>query len=388
MKILNVSSTLDPVTGGGEAERSYQMSRFLSQSKIDCQILTIDHGLDAERKAFLGKGGVVALPWISRRYYIPRVSFSKIDSLVREADVVHLMGHWHILNALVYISARKLNKPYVICPAGSLLIFGRSMWFKKLYNSIVGKKIIKNASMCIAITPDEENLFLEYGVSKNRIQIIPNGIAEIDFQSNNDSLFRQKYSLGSRPFVLFVGRLNLIKGPDLLLKAFCRLKDQLPGLDLVYAGPDGGMLDELRNVVLAERLTDRVHFLGYLGETDKSDAYHSADFLVIPSRHEAMSIVVLEAGVCGTPVLITDQCGFNQIAETGGGWVVPATVDGLENGLLKVVSDPGRLKVGGLKIKKFVMNNYSWKVIVQNFTELYSSILNNQSTQPDNKELR
>jgi glycosyltransferase involved in cell wall biosynthesis len=139
---------------------------------------------------------------------------------------------------------------------------------------------------------------------------------------------------------------------------------------------------------LAERLTDRVHFLGYLGETDKSDAYHSADFLVIPSRHEAMSIVVLEAGVCGTPVLITDQCGFNQIAETGGGWVVPATVDGLENGLLKVVSDPGRLKVGGLKIKKFVMNNYSWKVIVQNFTELYSSILNNQSTQPDNKELR
>lgn len=53
MKILNVSSTIDPVTGGGEAERSFQMSKFLAQSGADCRVLTVDTGLTAGRKGLV-----------------------------------------------------------------------------------------------------------------------------------------------------------------------------------------------------------------------------------------------------------------------------------------------------------------------------------------------
>lgn len=374
MKVLNVSNTIDPVTGGGEAERSFQMSKFLAQSGADCRVLTVETGLGAERRNFLGAGRVIALPCLFRRFYVPRFSFSQINSLVGEADVIHLMGHWNILNALVYFAIRKQNKPYVVCPAGALPIFGRSKLFKRIYNLVVGKKIIRNASMCIAVTPDEIGSFVSYGVKQDKIHVIPNGIAETDFLAEDNKHFREKYGLGLRPFILFVGRLNLIKGPDLLLKAFCDIKSQFTGIDLVFVGPDGGMLIELRNVAKSENAEDRVHFLGYLGGVDKSHAYHAAEFLAIPSRHEAMSIVVLEAGVSGTPVLLTDQCGFNQVADVGGGWVVPATVDGLRAGLTEVLSSPGEIEVAAARIKKYVTGNFSWAVIVQEYWKLYSTL--------------
>jgi glycosyltransferase involved in cell wall biosynthesis len=375
MKILNVSNTIDAITGGGEAERSFQMSKFLAQSGADCRVLTIDTGLDDERKRFLGEGRVIALQCIFKRFYVPRFSFNQINTLVREADVIHLMGHWTFLNALVYYSIRKYNKPYVVCPAGALRIFGRSKLFKRIYNLVVGNRIIQNASMCIAVTPDETDSFIAYDVKQSRIHVIPNGIAETDFLADDSKSFREKFGLGVRPFILFVGRLNLIKGPDLLLKAFCEIQNQFSDVDLVFVGPDGGMLTELKNIVKNANASDRVHFLGYLGGVDKSHAYHAAEFLAIPSRHEAMSIVVLEAGVSEAPVLLTDQCGFNQIADVGGGWVVSATVEGLKNGLIEVISDAAKIKTASVKIKSYVLNNFTWTAIVQEYWKLYSSLL-------------
>ncbi|BBO99934.1 glycosyltransferase [Sulfuriferula nivalis] len=375
MKILNVSNTLDPITGGGEAERSFQMSKFLVRLGADCHVLTVDTGLSVERKGFLGKGGVIALPCLLRRFYIPKFSFRVINELVHEADIVHLMGHWTILNALVYLAIRKKNKPYVVCPAGALPIFGRSKLIKMFYNFVVGKQIIRNASMCIAVTPDEERAFKAYGVRREEIQVIPNGIAASDFMAEDNKKFREKYELGMRPFILFMGRLNLIKGPDLLLEAFCNVMEKFPEFDLVFVGPDGGMLAELQVIAKSAGAAGRVHFVGYLGGVDKSHAYHAAAFLAIPSRHEAMSIVALEAGICGTPVLLTDQCGFNQIADVGGGWVVPATVEGIGKGLNEVLRDASGVERASVKIKEYVAESFSWEVVVLEYCQLYSTIL-------------
>jgi hypothetical protein len=56
----------------------------------------------------------------------PAGGWGKIRQLVNGADVIHLMGHWSVLNALVNVASRRAGKPNVICPAGALLIFGRS----------------------------------------------------------------------------------------------------------------------------------------------------------------------------------------------------------------------------------------------------------------------
>jgi glycosyltransferase involved in cell wall biosynthesis len=196
---------------------------------------------------------------------------------------------------------RRLRKPYVVCSAGALPIYGRSKSLKRLYNWIVGRRIIQNANAYIAITGDERSHFEAYGVEANQVVVIPNGINTDNYPESDGAEFRRKYGLGDYPFILFVGRLNSIKGPDLLLRAFCKVKDDFQVHRMVFAGPDEGMLSELRETAAAHEISDRVLFCRLSGWGCQEQAFHASELVVIPSRQEAMSIVVLEAGIAGKP---------------------------------------------------------------------------------------
>ena len=374
MKVLNVIMSLDRVTGGGSVERTVQMSRSLVKAGVECTILTTDLGVTPDRVEELEGVAIVALPCLSQRFYLPKFKYKDIERLVRDADIIHLMTHWTFLNALVYFIARRQKKPYVVCPAGVLLIYGRSKVIKTFYNWIIGRSLIRNAAGHIAITADEIPQFRTYGVRNDSITIIPNGIDPENFKDNRVNDFRTKYGLGGVPFILFMGRLNAAKGPDLLLRAFCNAREHLAPYHLVFAGPDQDMSAELRAIVAEYNLGERVHFLGYVGGLDKSRAYHAADLLVIPSRREAMSIVVLEAGITGTPVLMTDRCGFNAMADAGGGTIVSASVGGLEKGLVDTLSNPVDLKTKGQRLKAYVAKHFLWNSIIQKYIQLYKDI--------------
>lgn len=375
MKILNVNMTLDPVFGGGTAERTFQISRFLAKAGIECTVLTTDLGLTPERINYLEGIKVISLPCSLKRFYIPKFSYKQIKNIVDSVDIVHLMGQWTFINALVYFVAHRLKKPYVVCPAGSLPIYGRSKLLKWLYNWIIGKKIIRNASGHIAISPDEIFQFQTYGIHSDNVSNISNGINREDYLARDNWGFRSKYGLGNPPFILFFGRLNYIKGPDLLLRAYCNIKDAFKDYHLVFVGPDEGMLSELREIVSKIGVWDRVHFIDYLGGTDKSKAYHASELLVISSRQEAMSIVVLEAGITGTPVLLTDKCGFTDIDKIDGGRVVPATVDGIQKGLIELLKNPVKLIAMGENLKKYINKHFSWEIIADKYLKLYKEIL-------------
>lgn len=375
MKVLNVNMSLDPVAGGGTAERTFQMSRFLAKAGIECIVLTTDLGLTPKRIKDMDGVKVVAFPCLVKRFYVPKISYGLIKRIVADIDVFHLMGHWTVINAIVYFIGRSLNKPYVVCPAGALQIYGRSKIIKKIYNWVIGKSIIRNANGHIAITKDEKNQFQDYGVDVGKVSIISNGINPEDFKEIDAADFRGKYGIGNAPFIIFVGRLNSIKGPDLLLGAFCKLKEKIRDFHLVFVGPDEGMLAELKEKVANDNVGDRVHFIDYLGGIEKSNAYHAAELVVIPSRQEAMSFVVLEAGITGTPVLITDQCGFSEVASIGGGYVVDASIEGIEKGLIEILTDPNGLQSKGINLKKYIYTHFLWDLVIDKYIKLYSEIL-------------
>ena len=371
--------SLDPVTGGGSAERTLQISRALNRAGHLCTILTTDTGLSPAYLQQCRKWGlsVVALPSLWKRFYLPKPSQDLIERLVAGADVVNLMNHWTLINALVYRSVTKLAKPYTVCPAGALPIFGRSKVLKNLYNHLIGREIILHADGCIAISSNEIDHFKSYCVLPGKVSVIPNGVNSDDFPESNGKKFRVRYGLGEVPVILFLGRLNIIKGPDMLLEAFCRYSqdERMRAYHLVFAGPDGGMLNELRRMVEASDVKDRVHFTGHIGGSEKSDAYRAADFLVIPSRQEAMSIVVLEAGITGTPVLITDQCGFDDVDAISGGMVVAASIEELQEGLLTMIGNPDKLKIMGENLLKFTREHFLWDHIMNRYLELFSRIM-------------
>jgi glycosyltransferase involved in cell wall biosynthesis len=173
-----------------------------------------------------------------------------------------------------------------------------------------------------------------------------------------------------------MGRLNFIKGPDMLLRAFIALSREFGSLHLVFAGPDEGLADSLRDMARGADVQSRVHFLGPVSGADRAGAYAASSLLAIPSRQEAMSLVALEAGICATPVLLTDQCGFNEIGAIGGGKVVNASPDSLQSGLRDLLTG-GSLREMGSRLKDHVTRNYLWTAAAHKYMQLFERIAAN-----------
>lgn len=367
--------SIDSTRGGGTAERTVQMSKALAEAGHTCVIMTLDIGIDDNKKEDLKGVEIVAFPCLSNRYYFPLFSFLILKHTIKSADIIHLMGHWTFINAITYLFIRLYKKKYVVCPAGALPLQGRSRSLKKLFNFIIGRSIIKNANAHIFISQDEISHFASYGVSEKTIVWIPNGINSKNLEEKDDSGFRQKFKIGTNPYILFIGRLNLIKGPDILLQAFSNVKDIFPDHHLVVAGPDEGLLKSLIQTALANKMEHRVHFIGPILGKIKSQCLHAANLMVIPSRNEAMSIVVLEAGVTNLPVILTDRCGLNYLEDINAAIVTEASVDGVTLGLKRALSTPSETKIIANNLKQHVVENYLWQQVTHKIVSAYQNIL-------------
>jgi len=341
-------------------------------------VLALDLSLTQARIEALEGARVVALECINRRFFVPRVSLRALGELVRDADVVHLLGHWTVLNALVFKACRRYGKPYLFCPAGALRPYGRSLALKRVYEVLVGRDIVQSASACVAITNDERADFVACGVSLERIEVIPNGIDPDQFEVQEgreaEQRLRKRFGIERSPFVLFLGRLNEIKGPDLLLDAFARIADKFPELHLVFAGPDGGMLATLRATCERRSLSQKVHFVGYLDVAEKVVALRAATLLAIPSRQEAMSLVVLEAGIVGTPVLFTSSCGLDEVSRRGAGAMVGVSESAIADGLSLSLSNPDSRHASGKRLNHLVREKYLWQIQAGRYIALFDRL--------------
>jgi len=363
LHVLCVTVLLDPVTGGGTAERTFQLASYFAEKGDVVTVLTTDVGLMEDRRRAIPGAEIVGLRCLLRRFFVVEPRLALIAALVRRSDVVHLMGHWNILNALAFVVARWYRVPYVICPAGELKLYGRSLLMKRVFNGLVGRSIVRCASGWVAVTEGEFPDFRSYGIDPSQIRVLPNGV---DVQAlmhlpRTDVLAR--LGVGSGEYILFMGRLNPIKGPDLLLAAFASVAKDHPWLHLVLAGPDGGLQEALIQDTLRFGLEVRVHFAGYVSGADKATLYKNALFLAIPSRHEAMSIVVLEAGAVGVPVLLTDQCGFDRVGDVEGGVVVAADQTSIAAGIQHLLRRRCDLEKMGRNLNRLIVENYSWDII-------------------------
>lgn len=370
--------SMDVIKGGGTVERILKVHIALNKiDKVNSRILSIVSGKDSD--VDLPENEITLLPCLNRRWYLPVPKLSIVKKILEWADVVHITNHWTIINAWVYFLVKRMNKPYVICPAGSLTIFGRSLLIKKIYHFIIGHRLIKNASAGIAVSKDEINLLIKNGLKSHLIHHLPNGVNQSDFKYNEPFLFKNAAGIKhSEPYILFVGRLNEIKAPDILLDAFISIKDYIKH-HLVYVGPDEGMKPLLEKKVKEKNLIHRVHFFGFAEGELKSSAYYGTDLLVVPSRHEAMSIVALEAAITATPVLLTNQCGFSSLVNAGGGIEVAPTIEGIKTGLQKLLVLSSDLKTMGENGKKLIQKKYTWEIIANKHLDVFSKVISSNN---------
>lgn len=379
MRVLHVNHLLDPVLGGGTAERTFQLSRELALLGADCTILTMDIGKSHSRAVGIPQLRVEALPCIHPRFFLPTMSVGRIDAVVEAVDIVQIFGNWTVLNLLVWRACRRLSKPFVFCPAGALPSFGRSLLLKRMYTRWVTRGLVRDAARYVCITEDERTHFIQLGADESRLETIPNGIDPEKYCMADPARamaeFRAGLEIGTSPFILFLGRLNRIKGPDLLLEAFSVVAGKWPEHHLVLGGPDGGMLSQLRQLAVGKGLGNRVHFPGFVVAGAKAAALHAAELLAIPSRSEAMSIVVLEAGACGCPVLFTDACGLGEFQGRGAGTMVAVDAQAMATALDRLLGQPSALKAQGERLKDLVTSEFLWSGQASHCLSMYEQIL-------------
>ena len=293
---------------------------------------------------------------------------------LHDYDVVHIYGLYDLIGATVAWFCRRRGIPYVLEPLG---MFGpkiRSKQKKRLYNRLVGNALFDGATVVVATSEGERAELIEGGIQTERVVLRRNGIELSEFQSlPAPGAFRNKIGVGEKErLVLFLGRLSFIKGLDLLVQAWAEIKTEAR---LVIAGPDDddGCLERIQGLINELNLADRVILTGPLYGSDKLQALVDADFFIVPSRYESFGNAAAESIACGTPVLVTDQCGIATLVDQGAGLVVECNPESLVDGITRLINDESllvRLREGCARLA----TKLSWDEPVVEMESLYKKI--------------
>jgi glycosyltransferase involved in cell wall biosynthesis len=181
---------------------------------------------------------------------------------------------------------------------------------------------IRKARIAIAVSEEEAKHYEEFGVSRQKIRIVPNGIDLETFSPGDPGDDLTAIPSGSK-LVGYVGRLDPIKGLLVLLKAFESICHETPGTKLVLIGPDFGMKQVLASVIRRKGMTG-VIFLDPVANDRLPNIYRTLDVIVTPSFFEIFGMSTLEAMACGRPVVSTAVGGVSDLIQEGrNGLLVP-----------------------------------------------------------------
>lgn len=201
----------------------------------------------------------------------------------------------------------------------------------------------------------------------DRLSAIPHGVEPPAAQA------RVATPHSGPPRVLFVGKLEPVKGPDLLLEAVDRLVVAGIPLDVSLVG--GGSLEAELRTRATELRSGRVTFLGVRRGRDLDPLYAAADIVVVPSRQESLSMVVLEAMAAGCPILATDVGGIPEIAhEPRNALLVRPDPDALAGGLRRLIEEPS-LRASMAEANRLDARQRTWAVVVDRYVSLYRALL-------------
>lgn len=248
--------------------------------------------------------------------------------------------------------------------------------FKKIYDIFWGNDILKHASKIVGVSNYEVEQFRQAGIPDEKISLIPNGVKYISPESLPPlGQFKERHNLREKHIILYVGRIHKIKGIDFLIRAFHLFIRSWAGDDvaLVIVGPDDGYRSVLENLVEQLGLGDKVKFIGHISPL--ATAYQDADVLVYPSVYEIFGLVPFEALICGTPVIVSEDCGCGEIIkEAECGYLVRyGDLAGLGDALrfaLEHTDVNRRMVEAG---RRYIEERLTWESAVKQVEEMYES---------------
>lgn len=190
------------------------------------------------------------------------------------------------------------------------------------------QRIADAADRVLALTCGEARLLhRRFGMSGARIAVVPAGVDLAVFQPvgrAEDVAEVAPLVRGEGPLLLFVGRLQPLKGPDVAIRILAEVRRHVPGARLLVVGGTSGSgrgrtgPAELRELATELGVADAVRIVGARSQRTLAALYRAADVVLVPSRSETFGLVALEAQACGTPVVATRVGGLEAVVGDGG----------------------------------------------------------------------
>lgn len=302
--------------------------------------------------------------------YLKNIYFSKelkdfIKKEIINVDFLHIHSIFNWLGVISAKYAKKNGVPFCISTRGALVrgnIEQKSKIIKILWLKLFDKKNLEKAEFIHVTSPQEKIDILNFNYKYKSVEIIPNGINQINLNSN----LKLKNDIKR---ILYLGRISWKKRINLILESM----QYLDKYELVIAGNDDEQLQE-KLIQFSRKLNilNRVKFVGPIYGDEKFELLNSSDLLVLVSENENFGNVVLEAMICSTAVAVTEKVGISYYLKANNtGFILPENSKEIANSIKKIFSDETNLKHNIKRGFNMANNLFAWKKISSDFESKY-----------------
>ena len=224
---------------------------------------------------------------------------------------------------------------------------------------------------------EREDLLHHYHIPKENIRIVPCGVNLDLFHPIDKDIARQHLGVNGERVILFVGRIDPLKGLERLLTAMSYLSDQ--GIKLLVVGGDDSCereLQGLRNLCQSMNVQESVTFVGRMEQKELPFFYAAADVCVMPSYYESFGLVPLESLACGTPVVATRVGAVEDIVRDGEtGYIVANNQPDLLAGRISdILSKPQDHTSRAVATRESIVR-FGWNNVATAIQDEYTSVI-------------
>ncbi|HYX51186.1 MAG TPA: glycosyltransferase, partial [Ktedonobacteraceae bacterium] len=245
------------------------------------------------------------------------------------------------------------------------------------------RRLIQQSDYIIASTAEERIQIIRHcGATPGQVRVIPCGIDLKLFTPQNKYQARVKLGLGPRePVMLFVGRLDPFKGPDLLLRSAAMMQEKARIVIVGGKSPSDKDVQNLKALTVQLKISKRVHFIDAQPQYKLPMFYSAADVTVIPSFHESFGLAAVESLACSTPVVATRAGGLTTVVQNGKtGFLVPRCPGFFAERLDSLLQNSTLLKNMSSAARTSVIQ-FSWKNVATMVQNMYDDVINAETKQ-------
>ena len=245
------------------------------------------------------------------------------------------------------------------------------------------RRLIQQADYIIASTNEERTQIIRHcGATPGQVRVIPCGIDLKLFKPQDQQQARIKLGLGQRePVLLFVGRLDPFKGPDLLLRSAAMMEEKAQIVIVGGRSSQDKDSQQLKELAAQLKISKRVHFINAQPQYKLPVIYSAADVTVVPSYHESFGLAAVESLACSTPVVATRAGGLTTVVHNNQtGFLVPRCPGFFAERLDSLLQNPSLLKKMSMAARPSVLQ-FSWKNVANMVEDMYEDVMNEEAKQ-------